>query len=139
MRVRSASRSGDRLSFLARWELRFAESVEPTEGEDGNPDFHGTFRVLRGDNPDWDLAEQVSDVPLNRGRVYALADGQTLVDLYPYLLVRDCPLCGALEVYYPDSFGSSEAKLKSIDRGHPQLCSDYRVLQDLRSAFDLLR
>jgi hypothetical protein len=129
----------DSLSFLARWELRYAESVEPTEGDDGEPDFHGTFRVLRGDNPDWDLAEQLSELPLYRGRIYALVDGQRLVDLYPYLLVRDCPLCGAREVYYPDSVSGTEANLKSIDRGHPQVCVDPRVLRDLSSALGLFR
>ena len=44
------------LGFLARWELRYAEFVEPVEGEDGSTQFYATFRVLRGDNPDWELA-----------------------------------------------------------------------------------
>ncbi|MCT2282490.1 N-6 DNA methylase, partial [Micromonospora chalcea] len=62
----------DGLSFLARWELRYAESIEPIEGADGQPDFSGRFALLRGDNPDWNMAEQISERPLYRGRVYAL-------------------------------------------------------------------
>ncbi|MEV0391998.1 N-6 DNA methylase [Polymorphospora rubra] len=125
----------DGLSFLARWELRYAESIEPIEGTDGQPDFSGRFALLRGDNPDWNMADQVSERPLYRGRVYALVDQRELVDLHPYLLVRDCPQCGAKEVYHPDSFGSTEANLKSLDRGHSQTCTDEWILKSLREAF----
>jgi hypothetical protein len=125
----------DSLSFLARWELRYAESVEPVQGEGGEPNYSGTFRVLQGDNPDWNVAWQVSDMPLYRGHIYALVDGQELLDLYPFLLVRDCPQCGSVEVYYPDSYGAVDASLKSIDRGHSQVCTDERLLRDLRLAF----
>jgi N-6 DNA Methylase len=128
----------DSLSFLARWELRYAEFIEPIPGMDNKPDYSGQFAVLRGDNPDWSMAEQVSKEPLYRGRVYAQIDQDRLIDVHPYLLVLDCRQCGSKEVYYPDSYDSSVARLKSIDRGHPQDCTDQRILQDLQSAFSSL-
>ncbi len=128
----------DALSSLARWELRYAEAVEPVEADAGGPAYSGTFRVLQGDNPDWDVAMRVSDSPLYRGRVYALVDGDVLLDLHPFLLVLDCPQCGAREVYYPDTYGESETSLKSIDRGHSQVSSDARLLRDIRAAYTAL-
>lgn len=128
----------DSLSFLARWELRYAEFIEPIPGTGNEPDYSGQFAVLRGDNPDWGMAEQVSQEPLYRGRVYAQVDQERLIDVYPYLLVLDCRQCGSKEVYYPDSYDSSIARLKSIDRGHPQDCVDERLLRDLQVAFDPL-
>ena len=128
----------DSLSFLARWELRYAESIEPVPGVDDRPDFSGEFAVLRGDNPDWGIAEQISNQPLYRGRVYAWVDQDLLIDIYPFLLVLDCPQCGSKEVYYPDSYDSTQAKLKSIDRGHSQDNEDPHILHDLRTAFGSL-
>ena len=126
----------DRLSFLARWELRYAHAVEPVEGPDGLPDFIGQFAVLKGDNPDWSFAEYVSDEPLYRDRVYAFVDGSELIDLHPFLLVRDCPQCGSKEVYYPDSIDEEQVNLKSLDRGHSQVASDLLLLRQLRNACD---
>jgi hypothetical protein len=40
----------DSLSFLARWELRYAESVEPIEGDNGKP-AHRNRGCSRGLNP----------------------------------------------------------------------------------------
>jgi type I restriction enzyme M protein len=123
------------LGLLARWELRYAESVEPLEGEHDLTFFSVKFRVLRGDNPDWEIAEYASQSPLYRGRVYALVDDQSLFDLYPFLLVRACQLCGALEVYHPASFSDDEVNLVSIDRGHSQVTSDARLLSAVQAAF----
>jgi type I restriction enzyme M protein len=123
------------LGFLARWELRHAEFVEPLEGEDHSTFFSATFRVLRGDNSDWELATYTSQSPLYRGRVYAFVDDQSLIDLYPFLLVRPCQVCGALEVYHPASFSDDEVHLKSIDRGHSQVTSDARLLGAVQAAF----
>jgi len=120
------------LSFLARWEVMYAESVEPLESEDGSTRYSATFRVLRGDNPDWEFVIHDSEFPIYPRRVYALVDGQQLIELYPYLLVQHCPLCGAMEVYYPNSFEGSNVHLNSIDRGHPQNDSGDRLLRDLR-------
>jgi type I restriction enzyme M protein len=127
----------DSLSFLARWELLYAEFIEPIPGmvDEYEPEYSGQFAVLRGDNPDWSMAEQVSVEPLYRGRVYAQVDQDQLIDVHPYLLVLDCRQCGSKEVYYPDSFDSSVARLKSIDRGHPQNCTDERLLRTLQKAF----
>ena len=123
------------LGFLARWELRYAEFVEPLEDEDHSTFFSVTFRVLKGDNPDWGLTTYTSQAPLYRGRVYALVDDQSLIDLYPFLLVRPCQLCGAMEVYHPASFGDDEAHLKSIDRGHSQVATDAQLLRAIQAAF----
>ena len=123
------------LGFLARWEFRYAEFVEPLEGENHSTFFSATFRVLRGDNPDWELATYTSQSPLYRGRVYALVDDQSLIDLYPFLLVLPCQACGALEVYHPASFSDDEVHLKSIDRGHSQITSDVRLLGAVHAAF----
>jgi hypothetical protein len=125
------------LSFLARWELRHTRSVEPIEDIAGNLKFSASFNVLRGDNPDWDVAIQTSEKPVFRGRTYAQIDGKLLLDLYPYLLLLDCNDCGATEVYQPNSFSSSHATLKSIDRGHSQPSDDERLLRDLAAAYDI--
>jgi hypothetical protein len=127
----------DGLSFLARWELRYADSIEPVEGSDGHPDYAGQFSLLRGDNPDWTIADHLSERPLSRGRVYALVDQRDLIDLHPYLIVKDCPQCGAKEVYHPDTFSPTEVKLKSLDRGHSQVCDEESILKALREAFAL--
>jgi type I restriction enzyme M protein len=123
------------LGFLARWELRYAEFVEPLEGEDHSTFFSATFKVLRGDNPDWELTTYRSHTPLYRGRVYTLVDDQMLIDLYPFLLVRPCQVCGAMEVYHPASFSEDEVQLKSIDRGHSQSTSDLALLRAVQAAF----
>ena len=123
------------LGLLARWELRYAESVEPLEGENHSTFFSVTFKVLRGDNPDWEIAEYTSQSPLYRGRVYALVDDQSLIDLYPFLIVRPCQLCGALEVYHPSSFSDEEVHIVSIDRGHSQVTSDAQLLSAVQGAF----
>ena len=123
------------LGFLARWEFRYAEFVEPLEGEDHSTFFSATFRVLKGDNPDWELATYTSQSPLYRGRVYAFVDDQHLIDLYPFLLVLPCQACSAAEVYHPASFTDDEVYLKSIDRGHSQTSSDARLLAAVRAAF----
>ena len=123
------------LSFLARWELRFSELVEPLEGEHYSTYFSAKFRVLRGDNPDWELTTFKSQNPLYRGRVYALVDDQVLIDLHPFLLVLPCQVCGALEVYHPVSFSEDEVRLGSIDRGHSQTNSDPGLLRAVQAAF----
>jgi hypothetical protein len=66
---------------------------------------------------------------------HALVDDQSLIDLYPFLLVRPCQVCGALEVYHPASFSDDEVHLKSIDRGHSQVTSDARLLGAVQAAF----
>jgi type I restriction enzyme M protein len=123
------------LSFLARWELRYAEFVEPLEDEQHSTFFSATFRVLRGDNPDWELATYRSRKPLYRGRVYAFVDDQMLIDLYPFLLVRACQVCGSQEVYHPASFSDDEVQIKSVDRGHSQTASDEALLRAVQEAF----
>ena len=123
------------LSFLARWELRYAEFVEPLEGEQHSTFFSATFRVLRGDNPDWELATYRSRTPLYRGRVYAFVDDQMLIDLHPFLIVRACQVCGSQEVYHPASFSDDEVQLKSVDRGHSQVASDGTLLRAVQEAF----
>lgn len=123
------------LSFLARWEFRYAEFVEPVEDSDGSTIFAATFRVLRGENPDWEIAAHTSRSPLYRGRVYAFVDDQYLLDLHPFILVRPCQICGSLEVYHPSSFSNDEVNLKSIDRGHAQVTSDTRLIAALGTAF----
>lgn len=91
--------------------------------------------VLRGDNADWEVTTYTSLAPLYRGRVYALVDDQSHIDLYPFVLVRPCQVCGALEVYHPASFSDDEVHLRSIDRGHSQMTSDARLLGAIQAAF----
>jgi hypothetical protein len=126
------------LSFLARWELRYAESAEPREGHGGGTRFASILRILRGDNPDWVLAEYLSQEPLYPGRLYAFVDDWLLIDLYPYLLVEYCPQCGNQEVYYPNMVHDDEVHLNSIDRGHGQPTTDERLLRDLRASLSIL-
>lgn len=123
------------LAFLARWELRYAESVEPVERDGGTVEYEARFRVLRGDNPDWSLVGAVSKSPLFRGRMYAFVDSRFMIDMHPYMLVRECQRCGAREVYYPDSFDHEEVRLKSIDRGHSQISNDMELLRAVRTAY----
>ena len=123
------------LGFLARWEINYAESVEPVEDERRSTKFQATFRILRGDNPDWDVSKRTFTEPLYRGRVYAFVDSRDLIELYPYLLVQDCEVCGAAEVYYPSSFNTEEIHLKSIDRGHAQVSRDRVLLRAVQLAF----
>jgi hypothetical protein len=74
------------LGFPARWELRYAESVEPIEAPGGDTHFSATFRVLRGDNQAWSIVKRSSRSPLYRGRVYSFVDEHTIIDTYPYTL-----------------------------------------------------
>jgi hypothetical protein len=97
--------------------------------------FSAMFKVLRGDNPDWEITTYRSRAPLYRSRVYALVDDQMLIDLHPFLLVRHCRVCGALEIYHPASFGNGEIRLKSIDRGHSQITSDLALIRAAQAAF----
>jgi hypothetical protein len=123
------------LGFLARWELRYVESVEPIECNGGGIGYEARFRVLRGDNPDWVLVGGKSEAPVFRGRVYAFVDSRIMIDMHPFILVRECQVCSAREVYYPDSFSSDRVQLKSIDRGHSQTSDDLDLLQAIRAAY----
>jgi hypothetical protein len=123
------------LGFLARWEFRYVESVEPVETPNGDTHYSATFRVLRGDNQDWSLVKEEFQSPLYRGRVYTLVDNRIIIDMYPYMLVRDCNICGAPEVYSPDSFTSDEVQLIPIDRGHSQEVEDKTLARALKTAF----
>jgi hypothetical protein len=123
------------LGFLARWELRYAESVEPIETGNSSTNFIVTFRVLRGDNPDWDLVKGTSRVPMYRGRTYAVVDDQLTIDMYPYMIVRNCEICGALEVFSPNSFDTEFVRLQSIDRGHSQEVNDPELIRAVQAAF----
>lgn len=123
------------LGFLARWELRYAESVEPVDCDGGSVGYEARFRVLRGDNPDWILVSGKSEVPLFRGRLYAFVDGRIMIDMHPFVLVRECQVCGAREVYYPDSFDDDRVQLKSIDRGHSQISEDVDLLRAINAAY----
>lgn len=129
----------DSASFLARWELRYAESVEPAEDETGAIQYSARLRVLQSDNPDWDLIDYTSKSVMFPGRLYALVDDRKLMDLHPYLVVRYCPECGSQEIYQVDSFNEDGARLKSIDRGHSHTTSDTDLLRQLHAATLSLR
>ncbi|MBM7773293.1 hypothetical protein JOD54_003497 [Actinokineospora baliensis] len=122
------------LSFLARWQFGYVESVRPV-AEDTAPAYQVRFRVLRGDNPVWAVEERRVTQLLYPGRTYALVDGEHLLDLHPYLVVQECDECGAMEIYHPNSVGESTVQLHSIDMGHPTESDDPVLVEEVVRAF----
>jgi uncharacterized RDD family membrane protein YckC len=100
--------------FLASAELLQIEDCALQRGNDG---FEIAALRLRGDHPDYERIRFLASDPLV-DQTLVLRSGETMIDLTPFGLVRDCPKCGGREVYYPDRIEKDTTVFRSFDSRH---------------------
>lgn len=95
-------------------------------------EFRSIFRLASGDHPDFQVRESTSSTPYVENEFYVLsgAGGRDL-NLSPFLLARDCTVCSATEIYYPDKLQRDALVLNSFERGHSY--QDFDVLDELNA------
>ena len=126
----SLERAIERSMFLAQspWIVVIASSFRRGRG-----DFAVMASDAMADHPDFERHDLVSRVPLANDTFYMLIqDGP--VDLTPFVVMRDCPVCRQAEVFYADRLDPKEGVvLKSFARGHGTF--DHTLTSEVENLF----
>ncbi len=72
-----------------------------------------------GDHPEFERGRLSFREPLADGRLYMLVNGDTPVDLTPFVVLQHCDVCNFPELFYADRLpGGRRTVLKSFGNGH---------------------
>ena len=124
-----------RASPLAQHEWLYIEGAEFQRRDN-------TFKVraqrAMADHPDWDRSTFTSTRAVVSESFYVRSTAG-LIDLNPFVVMRDCPTCRQPEMAYADRVDQRKGvALKSFDRGHPffdpSLVPDVQALGNWPSA-----
>jgi hypothetical protein len=76
--------------------------------------------LLMGDNPVFKPIEFATDRPLVEDSIYLRHQDGNMLDLSPFYLAHECPMCGNLEIFYPNRMTSARTgvMMKSTDTAH---------------------
>lgn len=76
--------------------------------------------LLMGDNPVFKPVEFATEEPLVEDSIYLRHADGSLLDLSPFYLAHECPMCGNLEIFYPNRMTSARTgvMMKSTDTTH---------------------
>ena len=93
--------------------------------------FDVSVAAAMGDHPEFERGRLSLREPLADGRLYMLVNGETAVDLTPFIVLQHCDVCNFLELFYADRLprGSSTV-LKSFANGHVK--SDATLDEDIQ-------
>ncbi len=76
--------------------------------------------LLMGDNPVFKPIEFATDQSLVEETIYLRDQSGSMLDLSPFYLAHECPMCGNLEIFYPNRMaaGRTAVMMKSTDTTH---------------------
>jgi hypothetical protein len=76
--------------------------------------------LLMGDNPVFKPTEFATERPLVEDSIYLRHLDGSMLDLSPFYLAHECPMCGNLEIFYPNRMTSAGTgvMMKSTDTTH---------------------
>lgn len=101
---------------LADYRLRLVEQVSLDSIEGLN---HLECRDLIGDHPIVPLTRlTTTDLSIERGSLYLVAQDESMHLLRPFLTARLCPECGNRSIFHLDTVGDATCNLKSLEHGH---------------------
>ncbi|WP_166487279.1 hypothetical protein [Geodermatophilus obscurus] len=81
--------------------------------------FDVSVAAAMGDHPEFERRRLSFQEPLADGRFYMLVNGDTPVDLTPFVVLQHCDVCNFHELFYADRLpGGSSTVLKSFGNGH---------------------
>ena len=107
------------VSFLTRFPIHLVRDFNKKDRRTSTVEL--TVESLIGDHPSWPCSSRLYHEPLMRGDLFIEVDEKTVVPLYPFIKVVECPTCKWREVFFLDKWrGPGEkACLKSFEKGHP--------------------
>ncbi|KRD40266.1 hypothetical protein ASE27_04800 [Oerskovia sp. Root918] len=100
--------------------------VDDLDWDPNDQVFRTRIRDLRGDHPDFSVAETTRTSPVARGQVM-VSDGSREWSLDGVLRYAPCRECGNDEFFYPDSRSEDGLLYRSLGRGHV-VTSDFSEL-----------
>ena len=98
--------------------------VDRSDWNRGREAYQISATVLLGDHPDFERRQLWVKEPTESGLVYVRQGHGTLLQLHPFVTVRDCATCHSRELWLVDRVSQSSAKLRSFTTGH-KAESDY--------------